>query len=330
MKILVVFTGGTIGSTRGKYIAPDGKKQYVLIEAFRERTGKDVEFEYLTPYTILSENLTGENIRVLGNCILENLGKGYEGIIVTHGTDTLQYGAAAIAYVGGKADIPIMFVSSNYVLEDERANGVDNFCKAEDFIENHRGKGVFVSYRNLDGKVYIHRGTRVLPHLPYSDEVFSVSGQYYGVYDGEIYQENTAYKRVAEGQRLQLPRNETSAVMRVVPYPGMVYPELKSGVKAVLLDSYHSGTLCSISKELEAFLQRASNLSIPVFLTGAVAGVDYESVRVWENGRIMVLPQASNIAMYVKLWLLTDNEEMNPKELYERMKQCVAEDFDGL
>lgn len=327
MKILVVFTGGTIGSTKDEYIAPDEKKPYRLIEEFRERGTSDADFEYAAPYTILSENLSGTNLRLLCGCVREALEKDYDGIIVTHGTDTLQYSAAALAYALGHIELPVLLVSSNYVLEDARANGLDNFCRAVDFIANRRGTGVFVSYRNMDGKVYIHRGTRVLPHLPYSDEVFSVAGQYYGVYDAGAYQKNPAYQSAREqGDRLEPPLMDKSNVLRIIPYPGMSYPKLDKEVAAVLMDSYHSGTICSESKELKEFLADAGKYDIPVFLTGASADTYYESVKGWRDSGITVLPQASNIAMYVKLWMLAAQGQ-TVKEISKRMLQSVAEEF---
>lgn len=329
MKILVVYTGGTIGSTLGAdYVSPDEGKAYVLIEQFRKCREGNEDFEYATPYTILSENLTGEHIRCLGNCILEALNKDYDGIIVLHGTDTLQYSAAAVSYALIDVRIPVVFVSSNYVLEDERANGLENFSCGVDFIENHRGKGVFVVYRNMDGKVYVHRGTRVLPHLPYSDEVFSVLGQYYGVYEEGKYRENEAYQGSGrQNAPLCLPGSRSAGVVRIIPYPGMGYPALHGRVKAVLLDSYHSGTICGTSNELKEFLKTAGELSIPVFLTGADAGADYESIREWEDSGVMVLPPASNVAMYVKLWMLTDERKWSVTELCEKMRQPMAEDI---
>ena len=57
MRILFVFTGGTIGSTlSGDIISTDEGKSYRIIEAYRERFGIDFEYDMLEPYTALSEN----------------------------------------------------------------------------------------------------------------------------------------------------------------------------------------------------------------------------------------------------------------------------------
>jgi len=96
MKILFIFTGGTIGSTLkdGNVIATDEKKSYKIIEAYGKKYTIDFEYDVCEPYTELSENNTGEHIRMLSTCIRSKLDCGYDGIIITHGTDTLQYSAA--------------------------------------------------------------------------------------------------------------------------------------------------------------------------------------------------------------------------------------------
>ena len=150
MKILVIFTGGTIGSTvNGEYISTDGKKPYIILERYNKEYPNSIEWHTDNPYTILSENATIDTYRMLAKSVKAGLDKNYDGIIVTHGSDTLQYSAAFLSLILGDDVAPVMLVSSNYVLEDERANGMDNFGAAVDFIVNHRGKGVFVPYKNI-------------------------------------------------------------------------------------------------------------------------------------------------------------------------------------
>ena len=148
MNILVIFTGGTIGSAVSDgWISPSDDMKYLLLEKYREKTGDDIEFDTLNPYTILSENLTAEYLNMLTDCVKKNISL-YDGIIVAHGSDTLQYTAAALSLVLGNDIVPVMLVSSNYPLEDERANGTDNFIAATEFITAKAGKGVFISYKN--------------------------------------------------------------------------------------------------------------------------------------------------------------------------------------
>ena len=84
----------------------------------------------------------------------------------------------------------------------------------------------------------------------------------------------------------------------------MKYPPLTDDCKAVLLDSYHSGTIRTDGKELEIFCREAENKKIPVYLTGSQDGFNYESKQRYSELGIKVLPVSSPILAYVKLWLI--------------------------
>ena len=146
LKIGVIFTGGTIGSTidqSGHIVADKDNRDFLLLNLYRHKFTLQDEFVIRTPYCILSENLSGRELELLVACVNE-LKEKVDGIIITHGTDTLQYTAAALGYVYSNLAIPIVLVSSNYVLEDSRANGLTNFACAVSFIHAGQGHGVFV------------------------------------------------------------------------------------------------------------------------------------------------------------------------------------------
>ena len=130
MKILTVLTGGTISCSESDgVLSPDsGNGKYLLDAA--ARAGVRAEFVTTQPYLVLSENLGAEHLKALRACILSRLGEGFDGIIVTHGTDTLPTTAAYLDYVLGAAGLPIALVSANYPLRDPRSNGLANFSAA--------------------------------------------------------------------------------------------------------------------------------------------------------------------------------------------------------
>lgn len=332
MHILVVFTGGTIGSTiTGEYISPDEQKAYRLLELYRgmcvQKSGQDIcDFTVVQPFQIHSENSTCEKIGKLVREVKMLLSeKEYDGVIVCHGTDTLQYSSSVMGYCFGVQSLPIVFVSSNYVLEDERANGVENFAAAVSFIFGRHGRGVFTAYQNHDGAMQIHRSTRVLPHMPYSDNLVSIKDQYYGVFRGHVYspdnfQKNSRYEERNDETALLMAENIKewdSAVLEIYPAVGFAYPDLTAypdKVKAVLHHTYHSGTICAVTPGLEEFVKQAYGQGILVYLTGQEEGTGYESTKIYTQLGIRVLPKASPIAMYCKLFLCMAAGK-NPEEV---------------
>ena len=299
MRILTVFTGGTIGSSLSKgAISPKAENAFLLLKLYNEKYGA-AEFDTVAPYTILSENLSAEYLEKLRSCVEENLNSGYDGIIVTHGTDTLQYSAAYLDLTLGLTETPVVLVSSNYPLLDSRANGLENFAAAVDFIRSKQGRGVFVSYLNRgDEGAAIHRGAEVLPHQPFDDRIFSLFDNIYGTVKGSVFVKNPGYR---ERERVRMGGKLSGRVIFLRPYVGMTYPEIPGDTKAVLLEGWHSGTLPTAHSELVEFCEKAKERGVPVYLTGSMPGFEYESKRLFDSMGIKVLPPMSPIAAYVML-----------------------------
>ena len=314
MKILFVFTGGTIGSTESDgIISPDREKSYKIIDFYSKSYGSDFEYDVIEPYSALSENNTGDEIRLLCECVFENAHRGYDGIIVTHGTDTLQYSAAALGYVLGLSSVPVCIVSANRPIENEKTNALDNLRGAIKFIESGEGRGAFVVYRNDNSDtVRVHRATRLVGVKAFSDDVSSIRGEVYGHFDKDFkFIKNPKYGE-EEDTVSTLSATGLSAVNKkvlfVTPYVGMSYPTLSRGVKYVIFNTYHSGTLDTKSSAARAFFKRAKERGIGVYAVGVNDGADYESTLLFKKFGIMPLVKIAPISAYVKLWLLSSAE----------------------
>lgn len=345
MNILVIFTGGTIGShISDGYISPDEVTQYTVIKNFMAKDDsmtKACHFDTIHPYNILSENLGADHINTLKKLISgylstqnEEPSTDYDGIIITHGTDTLQYMAAALGLSFPQSDIPIVLVSSNYILEDERANGVVNFRSAVElihFLHNSTEKtgGVYAAYCNHGGTPVIHHATRLLPHTPYDDSLYSVGNCIYGtITDGVLKAADAecvtsmGFSKYDYGKICLV---SPSPVLYLRPIPGQSFPLIPENIKAILLDTYHSGTLCTSDNSLEAFVSSAQHMCIPVFLTGIDRRISYESTRIYNDIGLITLPKASPVAMYMKLWFLTSASCQGDELITEMQKEIGCE-----
>ena len=319
MKLLFIFTGGTIGSTfDGEYISTDSKKPYSLIEAYKLKFGINFEYETIQPYTELSENNTGETLSNLCKCAKENSIKDYDGIIITHGTDTLQYSAAALGYCLGNQCIPICIVSSNQPIENENANGLYNLHGAIKLIGSSNVKGVWVIYKNPHENITIHRATRLIASQPYSDCFYSVLNNYYGQFDNDYtlipnnnFSEHCDQTNVFNTINFDLQCNE---ILRIEPYTGMIYPHIDNRIKYIIHGTFHSGTLNTKSDYAKAFYKEAKLSGKKIYLTGISSNESYSSTKDFENLGLMPLPNASPIAMYIKLWLCIISNQ-NPDDI---------------
>lgn len=330
MKVLFLFTGGTIGSTvQGDFIGTDRKKPYLLLERYRSVYGIDFTYDTAAPYTNLSENNTGDTLRVLMASVGEAVKGDYDGIVVTHGTDTMQYSAAALSYALSDVKIPVLLVSSNQPIEHPEANGLANLRAALRFIGEVGTPGVFVPYRNEGEGVTVHRGTRLCESLPFTDAVYSIYDSFYGVFEeGKPFQKNAVYAELAD-ETAALGALEIGeacpAILRVAPHPGNPYRPITPDVRYVLHTSYHSGTINTESEAVKAYFAAAKAAGVTTFLTGVAPGAAYDSTRSFEQMGIEPLYNIAPIAAYVKLWLLTEKYPDTPITR-EMMQKSLAGD----
>ena len=307
MKIDVIFTGGTIGSAaQGDWISPNEKCPRLLLEKYREKHGDSVEFSDKAPYTCLSENVKAENLNMLLPSVRESLEGDCDGIIVTHGTDTLQYTAAFLALCLGKADKCVCLVSSNYPLEDSRANGNANFEAAVGMIASGE-KGVFVPYRNGDGKVSIHSAKALLRHGEFTDDVESFGGPYAMWEKVAVVKTGISIDNDCGAGDISLC--EYAPVLTVVCHPCDSFNYSLEGISAALILPYHSGPLNTKNEKFISFCEKCRELDIPVYAVGMPRGVTYESSSTLEKLGVLPLFETPFPAAYVNLWAAASSGE---------------------
>lgn len=353
MKLLFVFTGGTIGSkVSDNYIKTDDKTPYELIDAYDKEFGLTYSYDIIAPYTKLSENNTGRTISELTRCVVNAISKidstdkkssftykndssveksdfacNYDGVIVTHGTDTLPYSAAALDYAIGRDGIPVCIVSANYPINDKRSNALANLHGAirlikasKDCLKNQEENsdmpqkslhGVFVPYTNHDGITYIHRPTKLLETLACSDEYYSINNEYFGYIKNDRLCINNAYNDniITQTSIINLD-DECESIARIKFYPGLKLPAISQETKCVLIEAYHSGTINTEYSGYLTFFEEMKARNIPVFLVGVNKGIPYESTSVYEELGIVPIYDVAPVAVYMKLWMLAAEEDI--------------------
>ena len=110
-KICFIFTGGTIGSRAlGDKVYLRNEDKSYLLELYNSRYGETVEFDELRPLNILSENVQPSDLEKMADCV-RNVNKDeYDGIIITHGTDTLCFTANLFSQIFCDISIPVVFI----------------------------------------------------------------------------------------------------------------------------------------------------------------------------------------------------------------------------
>lgn len=251
-KILAVYTGGTIGSAQeGNTVDVLKSGSCHLLEYYRREYGEDIQFETVQPLNILSENIGFDQWNTLCNTLLSLPLSEYDGMVITHGSDTLSYTAALVGMVMRHTPIPIVLTAANYTLADSRSNGLRNLKSAVDFI-TCRIKGVFVIYENTKGEAVVYLATRLCESDPYRDEYGSFGGEPLGRMEHGVFfpvlspvnpsprELNHKFEKLFEEVQLQ------KKVLLIRQYPGIDYTAFQlEKYRAVLLYLYHSATACT-------------------------------------------------------------------------------------
>lgn len=331
-RILTVLTGGTIGSiNRDNVIDVESEGSCRLIEKYCEICGSTDSFDVVRPLNILSENLLPHYWHTLVNFILSYNISEYDGIIITHGSDTLSYSSAMLSMCLCHLPIPVVITAANYVIDDIRSNALNNLKAAVAIIKTMK-RGVFTVYGEVHGKSQVFLPTRIVEADPYLDRFSCFDGEGLGYVENEIFEINQSplvpTKEDIENKRSpffdKLPEFKKRIIL-LKPYPGLDYSKiaLDESVGAVLCLTYHSGTLRTEGENsVMCLLARCKALDIPMYCCSLknTEAVYASAEKLFDNGAIPLYNISSESA-YAKLLLccnlgIADKREFFAKNIY--------------
>ena len=141
--ILLIATGGTIASKdNGNGLTPSIDVNILLdyIPVIRQKchvTG-------ISLMNIDSSNMDTSHISSISECIMNNY-NDYDGFVITHGTDTCAYTAAALSYQLINLSKPVILTGSQLPIDVEKTDAVMNLTNA--FIYSCEDiSGVFLAF----------------------------------------------------------------------------------------------------------------------------------------------------------------------------------------
>lgn len=164
--ILMISTGGTIASKEsGSGLSPAIFSDEILEHV--PCVGDFCRVDTMQLMNLDSTNIGPEHWLQIAN-VIETRYANYDGFVVTHGTDTMAYTAAALSYLIQNSPKPIVITGSQKPISleetDARRNLVDSFLYASD-DRSHDVSLIF------DGKVIL--GTRARKERTKSYNAFS-------------------------------------------------------------------------------------------------------------------------------------------------------------
>ena len=114
-------------------------------------------------FSTYSENMGAEQWQKLADCVAEEINNGADAVIIPHGTDTMEYTAAALSFMLGDVPKPVVLVGAMKPASCPSSDAITNLTAAIKFCTDSGKAGVFVVMHDTlgDDSFAVHLGTRV-------------------------------------------------------------------------------------------------------------------------------------------------------------------------
>jgi len=161
--ITILHTGGTIASKvdyeTGGVIARFSPEE--LLEMFPELK-KIVNLKSRLVSNMWSEDLNFQHYNLLAKEVEKEVKAGADGVIITHGTDTLHYTSSALAFILENLKIPVILVGSQRSSDRGSSDAALNLICACNFIANSKFQDVAICMHSSmeDESCYILPATK--------------------------------------------------------------------------------------------------------------------------------------------------------------------------
>jgi len=264
-KVSIVSTGGTIASkvdyrTGAVKPALDAEDLYSVVPELADIA--DIEATVL--YSLFSENIGPQHWPRIAECVREQVRNGAQGVVIAHGTDTLAYTAAALAFALTDLPIPVVLVGSQRSSDRPSSDAASNLVAATAVAGQAPFAEVVVAMHDWisDEKVAVHRGTKVRKcHTSRRDAFRSVNHAPIAHYDLlhrelKVNEEGLKPRRTASDVSLLSQFDPNVALIKFHPgfSAGIIDWATATGLKGIVLEGTGLG---HVADALNASLERA-------------------------------------------------------------------------
>lgn len=320
-KVAVLGTGGTIASyvdyrTGAVHPALSAEDLVSAVPEMAEICKVDAK----VLFSIFSEDMSVGHWQAIAAEVADSIHKGDAGCIVPHGTDTMGYTAAALAFMLGDLPCPVVLVGAQRSSDRPSSDAYTNLLSAARFCAEGDAAEVLVLMHDTisDTSAALHRGTRVRKmHSSRRDAFRSMNqGPVARIdFDGQISYLSPYRKRSAGKVGLRPDMEEKVALLQF--YPGMnpsIFESVAAGHRGVVI----AGTgLGHVSKGMVGSVARAVKGGVVVVMTSQCLE-GRVNLNVYDTGRDLlaagVIPGEDMLpetALVKLMWALanTDGEE---------------------
>ena len=280
-------------------------------------------------YQILSENMRADYWMELARAVAEEIRGGAQGVIITHGTDTMMYTAAALSFMV-KTPVPVVIVGSQRSSDRPSSDAAMNAISAASVATSDIAEVCVVMHGTTsDEYCSIHRGTRVRKmHTSRRDAFQSINQPPIGRVDYLSRQIRTFLPYRHRGE-VELELNDRlepkCALVKYTPgsSPEILDYYIDKGYRGIVLEGTGLGHVAS--NWIDG-IRRATEKGIPVVVTsqclrGRIGDLVYDTGRyMLDAGAIEGEDMLPEVALVKLMWVLANR----PAEVRTLMGQPLA------
>src|SRR2546428_337038 len=270
-KVAIISTGGTIAS-RVDYRT--GAVQPALTAADLASVVPELssiaEIDAHILFSEYSENIGPNHWKGMAEEVAKRITNGVEGVVISHGTDTLHYTAAALSFALANLPVPVLLVGAQRSSDRPSSDAASNLTGAVALAARADMAlvGVAMHQDLSDHIILAHRGTRVRKcHTSRRDAIKSIPIASYDLKTGHIEVTNGIPKR-DKSRKLALKSRFDQHAYLIKFYPGfntgMIDSAVSAGTRGIVVEGTGLG---HVSRQLFDSLKRALKQDVPIFMT---------------------------------------------------------------
>lgn len=257
-KLLLITTGGTIASTP----SDDGLRPSAKGTGLLELLGPvPYDVSVLDLLTLDSSNIQPEEWQMIARAIFDKR-RQYDGIVVTHGTDTMAYTASMLSFMLQNIDLPVVLTGSQLPIFHPLSDAPDNLRTAFAMAASNVC-GVFIAF---DRKVLL--GCRSVKIRTTDFDAFdSVNLPPVARISSDGLSINTALlPSISGASSLQDQVDNRVTLIKLIPGldPRILEAIAGLGCRGLVLEAFGSGGLAFIRRDLVSALERVVERGISV------------------------------------------------------------------
>ena len=320
--ILLLTTGGTIASMPGGEGLEPRRADVMERELQQLRTYYDITVQDVL--CLDSSNMRAEEWQLIAQSVYENRA-GFDGIVISHGTDTMAYSASAVTFMLPNIDLPVVFTGSQLPLADMLSDGPDNLRTAFAMAASGAA-GVFLAF---DRKIML--GCRAVKVRASGFSAFeSVNARYAGIVSNQgLVLDRQVLPKFSGPSQLRTGISKEVFLLKLTPglNPSVFDMLAAMGYKGIVIEAFGLGGFNVLNKGLRG-IRRAieDGLSIVVTTQCLYDSADLQVYQVGnkllELGVIQGRDMTSEAAMTKLMWAI--GQGLDQRQIEQLFHQNLA------